>query len=58
MKDYIRKYILLQFALLCLGITHAQQYWGIDNDKKSITWHIKKEKYITTISKWPASKLQ
>lgn len=42
MKDYIRKYILLQFALLCLGITHAQQYWGIDNDKKSITWHIKK----------------
>lgn len=38
----MRKLILLAVALLCLGVTNAQQYWKIDNDGNSITWQIKK----------------
>lgn len=38
----MKKLILLVTALLCIGVTNAQQYWKVDDGGNSITWQVKK----------------
>lgn len=48
MKRFI---VPIALCILCIAPLHAKQYWRISKDGNSITWQLKKEKRIMTISK-------